>query len=216
MKLRTAIKTLGLSLVSWLLSASVWAAEHGGEHVSEHGAGHDGAALHINWWGFNAHAPALGWLLVDFAIFVFIIYWFGRKPIAAYLQQRSDNIRHALEEAKQAKAEAEARAAELEQRVKELDGELQKLREDIHRLGEKERDRLSEEGKKTAQRMVADAEMQMQNELNSARESLKAEAVNQAIALAEDALRAQLSAADYIRLNAEFVQTLSETQEVAQ
>lgn len=208
---RSKVKNLLLIAVSTMFSTLLWASEHVAEHGGEHAAGHGAqgeGALHINWWAFDPHAPALGWLLVDFAVFVFIIYWFGRKPIAAFLQDRSDSIRAALEEAKQAKAEAEARAAELEQRVKALDGELQQIREDIHHLGESERKSLIAEGEKAAERMLADTELQIQNELERAKASLKNQTLNEALALAEQQLRAQMTAKDYSRLNAEFTQSL--------
>lgn len=206
MKLHKGSQAL-LVLASSLISTLLLASEHG-----EHAEG----AAHINWWAFDPHAPALGWLLVDFAVFAFIIYWFGRKPIAAFLQGRSDSIRQALEEAKQAKAEAEARAAELEKRVKSLDGELQQIREDIHSLGEREREGLILEGEKAAERMLADTELQIQNAIDRARDSLKNQAFDQALALAEQQLRAQMGASDYSRLNAEFTQSLVKTDEVSQ
>ena len=206
---RGILQKMLLLTTSTLLSALALANAHAAGHAEGHG-GHGEGALHINWWAFDPHAPALGWLLIDFAIFVFIIYWFGRKPISAFLQQRSDSIHEALEQAQRAKAEAEAKAAELEQRVKALDGELQQLRDDIKSLGEKERDQLVREAQKASTRMIEDADMQIQNQLQSARESLKNQALDQALAQAEQLLRAQLSAADYSRLNDEFTRSLVE------
>jgi F-type H+-transporting ATPase subunit b len=212
MKLRRLKNTL-LVVTSSLISTLLLATEHAGHGAH---AGHGEGGLHINWWAFDPHAPALGWLLVDFAVFVLILYWFGRKPMAAFLQNRSNAIRTALEEARQAKAEAEARAAELEQRVKALDGELQQIREDIKRLGENERERLIAEGEKAARRMLADTELQIQNELDRARASLKNQALDEALALAEQQLRAQMTAKDYSRLNSEFTQSLVKGEELSQ
>jgi len=171
---------------------------------------------HINWWGFDAHAPAVGWLIVDFLIFLGILVYFGRKPMAEFLAGRSLRVRNAIDEATRAKEEAEARAAELEQRLKDLDGEIKGLREDILKSGERERAQLKEDGARTAERMVRDTEMQINSELSRARESLKAEAVALAMELTEKKLRETLTASDYKALNQQFVKTFTSGKDAAQ
>lgn len=192
------LAALACTVLASAVAASALAAGGGG-----HGGGHGEIA--INWFGFDAHRPAVGWLLVDFAIFLTLVIVLGRKPLSEFLQGRSLKIKKALDEAKAAKEAAEARAAELEKRLKDLDKEIGALRDDIKKMGEREREQLTADGQKAAERMAQDTEAQIASELGRARAQLKADAVALAMQLAETKLRGQLSAGDYRRLNAEFV-----------
>ncbi len=181
--------------------------------------GHGGGELHINWWSMDPGphgGPAVGWLMVDFAIFLTLLVVFARKPMCEFLEGRSLKIKNALEEARQAKEAAEARAAELELRLKDLDGEIGDLRQEIQSLGERERVQLEADGKKAAKRMAEDTESQIQSELARARAALMGEAVTLAMELADQKLRERLSASDYQRLNAEFVAGFASTDQEAQ
>ncbi|MFH1810929.1 MAG: ATP synthase F0 subunit B [Pseudomonadota bacterium] len=191
------------------LATGILATALAGSALASEGGGHGGGTPHINWWTFTPgphEGAALGWLLVDFAIFVTLVVVFARKPLTEFLESRSLKIRRALDEAKQAKEQAEARAAELEKRLKDLDKEIGTLRDDIKQMGERERTQLEADGKKAAERVAQDTQSQVQSELDRARGILKAEAVALAMELAEQKLRGQLGAADYRRLNTEFVQ----------
>lgn len=197
MRARRVLGVTGLSALALLIPAAVLASQGGGPT----------GEVHINWWGFDAHAPAVGWLLVDFAIFLGLIVFLGRKPMREFLETRALGIRKALDEARQSKQEAEDRAAELETRIKDLDAEITRLREEIHQAGERERTLLEADGKRAAERMLRDADLQIQSDLARAKATLKTEAVALAIELAERKLRESLTAADYTRLNSEFATT---------
>ena len=78
-------------------------------------AGH-GAPHVANWFSLpgisidlneSIKAPALFWLFVSFAIYVGIIGWVMYKNLPGFLAHRSELIKHAIEEASQAKKEAE-------------------------------------------------------------------------------------------------------------
>jgi F-type H+-transporting ATPase subunit b len=184
--------------------------------LASSGGGHGGGDPQINWWSFDQHRPAVGWLMVDFAIFIGLLVYFGRKPMCEFLAARSLKVKNAIDEATKAKEAAEERAAELEQRLKDLDGEVKGLREDIKKAGEREREQLKADGAKAAERMVRDTDMQVKSELARARESLKAEAVTLAIELAERRLRESLTADDYKSLNQQFVKTFTSKEKAAQ
>jgi F-type H+-transporting ATPase subunit b len=171
-----------------------------------------GGPVEINWWTFHGHAPALGWLLVDFAIFLGALVFFVRKPLAEFLSTRALRVRRALDEAQEAKAAAEAKAAELDARLIDIDRELKALRDEIARAGERERAQLEADAKRMAERLTRDTEQQIESELDRAREELKREAVALAMDLAEKTLASRLSGADQNRLAARFAQSLTSVQ----
>lgn len=177
--------------------------------LASSGGGHGGAEPHVNWWAFDPHAPAVGWLFVDFLVFITLLVLLARKPLSQFLQGRALGIQRAIEEATRAKEAAEARAAELERRLKDLDLEVKGLREDIQQAGQRERQRLEQEAKEAAERLARDTDLQIQSELAQARAVLKAEAVTLATQLAEQRLRETLNAEDYKRLNREFVDSFA-------
>ena len=56
----------------------------------------------VNWWGLGgeySEAPAMGWLLITFVIFVYVMARVIKKPLASYLETRSKDIQKAVEEA---------------------------------------------------------------------------------------------------------------------
>ncbi len=170
----------------------------------------DHHAPHVeNWWGAlsetNAEAPALGWMMVTFATFLAILYASIRRPLTTYLSARSDEVRHALEEAKQARAEAEAKAREYEERLANLDAEVDALKQDFRARGEAELRRLEQAGKATAERIAKDAEDTIAAEMDRAQQALKQEAAKLSLEMAEETLRGAIGSDDHHRLEKAFL-----------
>lgn len=189
------------SLLLFVLLAPVSAlAETGGGHHEPHVA---------NWWGAlseqNADAPALGWMIVTFLVFVAILVASVRRPLGSYLAARSDEVKKALEEAKQARADAEARAREYEERLANLDSEIESLKQDFRSRGDAEVRRLEQAGKAAADRVVKDAEDTIAAEYDRAQHALKQEAAKLSLELAEETLRGVIGSEDHQRLEKAFL-----------
>ena len=154
------------------------------------------------------NAPPIGWLAVDFALFLGIIIRFGGRAVKENLEQNHVAVKKAIEEAAAARAEAEKKAREFDERVKALDGEVEKLRREFRERREAARNRIISTAEKTAERIRRDAEAQVAAEEARARDALKAEAARLALQLAEEMVRKQLKADDHARLNKDFVREL--------
>jgi F-type H+-transporting ATPase subunit b len=196
---------IGVTILAGALPALAEEAEHGG-----HGAGHGAEHMpHVaNWWGLGgewAHAPALGFLSITFLVFVGLLYAALKKPLGGYIEQRSNEVKNALEEAQKAKREAEAKAREYEERLSKLDGELDQLKSDFKTRGEAEMKRLEAAGKAAAERILKDAEDTIAAEFEKAQTALKLEASRLALDLAEDQIRGRIAAADHMRLEQGFI-----------
>ena len=175
------------------------------------GGGHHGAPHVANWWTLTGRpdAPALGWLSITFVIFVAGLIVLLRKPINKYLASRSDEVKLALEEAKEAKAKAEARAREYQERVAKLDDEIAALKNDFRTRGENEMKRLEESGEKSAARLLKDAKDTIAAESERAQSALKTEASRLAIELAEKRIQERLKTSDHKHLTTSFLSDLA-------
>jgi F-type H+-transporting ATPase subunit b len=185
-------------LVGALLLAASAAFAAGGGHGGGHGAPHV-----AHGWGRGqdyATAPARGWMLVTFFTVFGGLVFLLRKPLLVHLENRSDLVKKAIEEARRAKEAAEARAREAEQKLRELDGEITKLKAEFEAQGNAEAERMEKLAHDTAARIQKDAEDTIAAEQERARQVLRAEAARLALELAEERIKGALGAGDDARL----------------
>jgi F-type H+-transporting ATPase subunit b len=197
-------------------------AGHGGGHDSHHPIGLDTTA--INWFDFNylqskdayvaehhvKPGPPVVALFVNFILLLSIIYLIARKPLAAFLQSRSDNVREGLAEATKMLDEANERLADYSARLERMDEEMTRLREEFIAAGEAERDRLVAEAGARAERMRRDAETRLSQEFSQLREELRLEAINKAVEASTELLKTSVTGADQRRLADEYLTQLNE------
>jgi F-type H+-transporting ATPase subunit b len=132
-----------------------------------------------------------------------------KRPLTGHLENRSDEVKKALEEAAKAKAEAEAAAREYEDRLSKLDGEIDALKADFKSRGEAELKRFEEAGKAQAARILKDAEDTINAEVEKAQNELKAEASRLSIELAEERIAKALDNKDHDRLTKAFLDDIA-------
>lgn len=172
-----------LSIACCLLPVAVFAAEAGGEH---------GGSI-MEWV----------WRIVNFAILVFILVKFLNKPLKNYLQQRKDLIEKSIKEAREAKELAMKALAEVEERLKVKDKEVEEIISSAKSSGEREKERLVEEGEKLKAKILEQAKTNIEYEVKKAKEAIKAEAVDAAMQLAEEKIKAKMTKDDHEKLLAE-------------
>ncbi len=180
-------------------------------HGTGHGAGHHEPHV-ANWWGIGekyAETPALGWLTITFLIFAGGVVYFVRKPLSSHLVARADTVERAIAEATKAREDAERRARDAEARLAALDGEVKRMKADFTLQGKAEADRIEKTAADMAIKIAKDAEDTIGAETDRARESLRAEASKLALQLAEERIKAMLSAADDERLKKSLISDLS-------
>jgi F-type H+-transporting ATPase subunit b len=150
-----------------------------------------------------AHTPLWKdyfWKVVNFGILVFILFKFGKKPFQNFLRSRTELIEKTLNEAKEARAAAEKALREVEERLKTKDAEIQTIVSAAQKSGEQERDRIIEESSKLKAKILEQAKTNIEFELKSAKEAIKAEAVELAMELAEKKLKEKLTKEEQERL----------------
>lgn len=150
--------------------------------------------------GGGADPMDIIWKVVNFAILVFILWKFGRKPLGDFLRMRTETIQKSLEEAREAKELAQRALEEVEEKLKTKDQEIEKIVSSAKSSGEKEREELIKEGERMSEKLLEQARANIDFELKNAREALKAEAAELAMELAEKKLKERLSEEDRKRL----------------
>ncbi len=203
--------------------------------VAEEGAEHEEAAActtassdeqcanywehHVNWWSWDykepvkdashRHMPApFGFALINFAVFALIMYRLAAKPLRDFVRTRHVTIKKDLDEAAAAKAAATAKLKEYEAKIAGLEDEVAKLVAQVKREAEEEKQRLIAQAAEQAKRLRAEAEAQMRAEVQRIERALRREAVESALATAEQVLREKLSGDDQKKIADKYVSDL--------
>jgi F-type H+-transporting ATPase subunit b len=165
--------------------------------------------------GHGEHVPSISDLIfpiINFLLFVFILYRYVIPTVRDALRQRREKITLALEEAKRAKEEAERLRTDYEQKLAGLATEQEKILEQALEAAERERRRIVEEARQMAERVKSEVQQIAQREVEEARRTLRQEAANQAVRMATELIQSRLTQTDHRR----FVQDLmTEVQNAA-
>jgi F-type H+-transporting ATPase subunit b len=211
-------------------------AAHGEGHAA-HGEGHGPAAGHgeghdehaptfddINWatgflgvnddaepgllWRAKGTPAPLGALLLNAGILYWLLFKFGKKPIADALKARKAGIMKGMDDAAKMKAEAEASLAKYQKKLDEIDDEVARIKREAKEQGEAESARILSEAKERRARMERDARTLIEQELKAAREGLLRDTVRAAVKSAEKTITAKIGDADQQRLGDEFLASI--------
>lgn len=141
------------------------------------------------------------WPVINFLILVFVmIYVMKKMDIKGFFKKRTELIEQSLREAREAKELAQKALAEVEERLTVKDTELAGIIAGAKQSGENEKARLIEEGDKLKARILEQAKTNIDYEVKRARESIKEEAVEIAMQLAEKKLKEKLSKDEQLKL----------------
>jgi F-type H+-transporting ATPase subunit b len=155
----------------------------------------------------EAHAGAASLLfpLINFLIFLFLIYRFVFPLAREFFKKRRADMAAAVAEADEARRQAEAVLADYRSRLARLADELRAIRALFLAEAEKEKTRLLTEAGEIAARVKTDADLLAAQEVRLARQELRREIVEAAGKTAEKLVRDHLGAADEKRIVSEFL-----------
>lgn len=115
----------------------------------------------INWWGLGSEykdAPALGWLIITFALFIWILVRAIKKPLSLYLETRSEDIKKAILEGQEARLEGEKKLKLYEEKLAGLDREIEKLKKSFMEQAELEKREKEKLAKEASARIIKDTQ----------------------------------------------------------
>jgi len=140
------------------------------------------------------------WTLVTFGITFFILKRYVFGPLGAAIEKRRTEIAQSIDEAERGRDEAQALLEEYRVRLAEAQKEADALRERGRKEGERRGAELVSQAQQQRERVLADAETQLEAQARSAASGLRDDVVMLALAAAQKATHGALSADDHRRL----------------
>ena len=136
----------------------------------------------------------------NLAIFVTVMYLLVRKPAREFFAARLAEVRATLDRAAKEKAEAEAKMNELNARLSKLDAEVAEIRAQSEREATAEHARLQAEAQADAAKLRATAQREIEGAKQTALVQLRQFTADQAVTLAEQLIRKELTPQDDAKL----------------
>jgi F-type H+-transporting ATPase subunit b len=162
-------------------------------------AGHGAEAAHGVPWDM------IGLQAVNVAIFLVVLVWLARKPVADALKNRALGIKGQLDDAARIEAEAAARAADIESKLVSLDRRVEEMKAEASLEAAREAERIEARAHADAARIKDTAERTIREETARARNELRGEAARLAVQLARETLKRSVTPDDQERLAREFL-----------
>jgi F-type H+-transporting ATPase subunit b len=150
--------------------------------------------------------------IVNFIVFLGVLYYFLRQPTAQFFRDRAGRIGHEFEQARIAREKAKAQLQEIESRLHRLDDEIQELQTRATAEAEAEEARIRAAAQTDIEKLRALARRDIESATNVARLELKTFAATQAVELAKGIIQREIRDEDHHRLVQQFNEQLEEAR----
>jgi len=138
--------------------------------------------------------------IVNFTVLAVILALVLRKPLAGYLNARTEQIREQLKEAAEKTSRAEVQRRQAVELLASLDDEVEKARAEAKRAAEAERERILKSAEQEATRIRELSRKEIGAELEAGRRRLLARATELSVELAHKKLETTMTEDDQKRL----------------
>lgn len=135
-------------------------------------------------------------LWVNFAILVFVIVKYGRKPIMNFLRGQKADIERQIVRIEKEKEEIENQIRDTRKAVEESETRFEGLKRRIIEQGERRKVQIIEDAKSQSEIMLEMSKRKIEGQVKEARESFKAEMVDAAVDMALERLPKEITDED--------------------
>ena len=178
------------SSLLFLLPTVTLAAEGGGEHGG-------GGLINLD--------KSLIVQLVNFVILLIVLQKFLYKPLLAKMEERTGAIKRSLDEAQAARADAVRQQEENAAQLRAAYAEAASIRDQALREAEEAGRKQLEAAQAQARKLVEDTKAQLDGEIRRARDELRRETTDLALAVAEKLVRRTLREEDHRKIVADAI-----------
>jgi F-type H+-transporting ATPase subunit b len=133
---------------------------------------------------------------VNFLILAFLLIKFSRLPIKSFLASKKEDIAREIEELESAKEQILLKIDASRQQIENSKERLSKLKKTIIAQGEKNKIKLIEDAERESKILLESAKQKIESRISDAREVIKLELVDLAIALATQKLPEKITDQD--------------------
>ncbi|MDH3238517.1 MAG: ATP synthase F0 subunit B [Deltaproteobacteria bacterium] len=162
-----------------------------------------GGAAGIPWWEIFKQA-------VNFSILVGVLVYFLRKPVGAYLKERTEMLRKSIDEAAEARASAAEKLLAIEARMARLSQEIEEMNRKMDAEAEEETRRVREVAQAEIGRLHAQVQFAAEQEVKKARHELRKEAAELSAQAAREIVTKTITPEDQERMVRENIDRIRE------
>lgn len=166
------------------------------EEVAEHqeGGEHHG----VPWWNFIFR-------VINFIIFIGIIWWAAGKKIAAFFGGRRKQIKEDLDDLSARQAEAERKLKGVETSIANLEQEKNAILDQARQQGEVLKQSIIDKAKADAEALKAQAQRTAANEAKAALDTMRAQMADLVVEAAKKMIEKKLTDKDHEKLVDEYL-----------
>jgi F-type H+-transporting ATPase subunit b len=143
---------------------------------------------------------------VNFAIIVFVLVKFGRKPIKDFLSSRRNEIDQQIKKYEQQKEAVTEKIEAANQLLQNSIDRFEKIKKRIVKDGEKKKQQIIEDARQESMILLKGARQKIENQIAEAQNIIRSELIESAIALAEQQLPEEITATDEKKLLDRFME----------
>ncbi|MCI5071748.1 ATP synthase F0 subunit B [bacterium] len=141
------------------------------------------------------HLPAIS-VVVNFAILMVGLVMLSKKPVKAMLNEKHDSWKKNIEEAEVLREQTQAMFDEYQSKLASLDQEVERIIADAKAKGEQYKANMEERAKKNAEKIIAQAKIMADQELEKTKKALQSDALAKALLQAETTLKEKVTQDD--------------------
>jgi F-type H+-transporting ATPase subunit b len=159
----------------------------------------------------GSHGETAGWLATDtyrvmnFAVLAVALFYIVKKPAAAALKSRIDEIKDRLTDLEEKKEKALKQAADYDKKFTNINKESESILAGYIKQGETAKIRILEQADETAKKMEEVAKKNVDYQFTQAKKELQKEIVSEALLKAKELIKSKINPADHKRLIDEYL-----------
>jgi F-type H+-transporting ATPase subunit b len=161
---------------------------------------HGGEAAHGKGW-----VATDTYRLLHFIVLAGGLFFLLKKPLSQALGARVKGIEDQLSELEAQKAEAEGKLAEYNRKFAQLEQESESIEAEYVRQGEEAKTRILKEAEAAADKLKAQAQKNIESEIQRVKAELQEEVLDKALAKAEALIKERVNADDQEKLVDEYL-----------
>lgn len=142
----------------------------------------------------------LTWRVINTVALIALLIYFVKKPLVTFFAERKDQIRRDLAEALEQREAALRLLAEYKEKIAGMEKELDRMRVELRKAAESDSEKVMANAERMSGAIVESAKMTAEQEVRKARESLRNEAVELAVQMAETMIREKITEKDRKRI----------------